>query len=156
MIMDIKWEKVFNWWIYAGWIASFLIQFFFMDDMDWIIFLTGTAGTFIIMFPLFFFKMLGTGDIKVFMVLGSITGIKNNIRCIVISFIMAAVISLPVLIFRCNIKERFAYFFSYIERNLKNKTSLPYLAPGRRPENIHFTIAITCSVIYMIIKKRIG
>lgn len=151
--MDIKWEKVFNWWVLTGWVTSFLIRFYYMDNMDWMLFFSGTVGTFLILFPLFLFKMLGTGDIKVFMVLGSITGIRKNVECIVISFIIAAVISLPVLIFRCDIRERFKYFFSYVEESLKNKTILPYLAPGKRPENIHFTIAVTCSVIYMIINE---
>ena len=99
--------------------------------------------------------MLGTGDIKVFMVLGSAMGGKVIIYSMIISFLAGAVIAIPVLLFRCNTKERFVYFFTYLNHVLITKTFPPYLAPGKHPENIHFTVPVFCSVLLLILKGEI-
>ena len=99
--------------------------------------------------------MLGTGDIKVFMVLGSAMGGKVIIYSIIISFLVGAVIAIPVLLFRCNTKERFVYFFTYLNHVLVTKTFPPYLAPGKHPENIHFTVPVFCSVLLLMLKGEI-
>lgn len=122
--------------------------------MDWISFLGGTAVPILIMFPLFLGKMIGTGDIKVFAVLGSAMGVGRILWCMILSFLLGAVIALPVLIFRCSAGERFSYFFTYLKQIFLTKTFSAYLAPGKHPENIHFTIPIFGSVLLLCIGGR--
>lgn len=152
MIMDVKWEKVFNFWIVLGWTFSFVFRLLEGDQMigD---FFSGAVLPVAILFPLFLFKMIGTGDIKVFSVLGSGLGDKLILQSMILSLFLAGVIAFPVLIFRCDWKERFRYFFSYVEHFLQTKSYEPYLVPGRRPENIHFTIPIFCSVVVIFFKE---
>lgn len=147
VFMDVKWEKVFNFWIWGGWICGLIFSIISGEEHGWKIFMGGTLAPIILLFPLFLGKMLGTGDIKVFSVLGSVMGVKKIVYCLVTSFLVGAVISVPVLIFRCNARERFSYFFTYLKKVLETRTFPPYLMPGKHPENIHFTIPIFVSVL---------
>lgn len=149
VIMDVKWEKVYNFWSYGGWLSWLLFQYISEDRMNWLNFLGGTVVPILVMFPLFLGKMIGTGDIKVFAVLGSVLGVEKILQCMVLSFLIGALIAVPVLIFRCNIRERFVYFFTYLKQVFLTKTFPAYLAPGKRPENIHFTIPIFGSVLLL-------
>lgn len=150
VFMDLKWEKVKNLWIYGCWFFIPVYRFFLPEGMNWFQFLGGTLIPVIALFPLFYCRMLGTGDIKVLAVLGGMLGIRRSILCLVGSFLVAAVLALPILIFRCDIRKRFQYFWFYIIQVYKTKTFPPYLAPGFGPENIHFTIPICCSVILLM------
>lgn len=155
MIMDLKWEKVSNFAIVFGMAVSLFLCASGMEKRSFSEWLTGLFIPLLILFPLFFCRMLGTGDIKVFMVLGSAMGGKVIIHCIIISFLAGAVIAVPVLLFRCNTKERFVYFFTYLNHVLVTKTFPPYLAPGKHPENIHFTVPVFCSVLLLMLKGEI-
>ena len=135
MIMDLKWEKVCNFWNYGSWITVLLGRGILEGGSGWLGGLAGTAVVIIVLFPLFLGKMLGTGDIKVFAVLGSAMGAKSVCYCIAFSFLLGALISLPILL------------FTYLRRVLETRTFSAYLVPGSRPENIHFTIPIFISVV---------
>lgn len=152
MFMDVKWEKVFNCWIAFGVVCSLGICLVSGHGADILEGIAGMLLPIVILFPLFLGKMLGTGDIKVFAVLGSVMGCRQILICMMGSFLIGAVIAVPVLLFRCSVKERFAYFFTYLSHVLTTKTFPPYLAPGKHPENIHFTIPIFCSVLLLSIK----
>ena len=78
MIMDIKWEKVFNFWICTGLLCGQLLLIYGDEPVKIFVVLAGTMTPFVVLFPLFLCKMLGTGDIKVFAVLGSVmTGLYD-------------------------------------------------------------------------------
>ena len=110
------------------------------------------GGIFLVLFlffPLFLGKMIGTGDIKVLAVLGSVLGPRKILFCIVTAFLLGAVESLFLLFFRCDWRQRFLYFFQYLQRAYVERSLPPYLVPGKRPENIHFTIPILGSVLLL-------
>lgn len=150
VIMDAKWDKVYNFWICAGWAASFLLSFFPGGWSAVRMFFGGTAIPILVLFPLFVGKMLGTGDIKVFAVLGSAVGGRKILLCMILSFLLGVIPALWGLLFRCDAGERFSYFFTYLQTVLRTGTFPAYLAPGKRPENIHFTIPIFGSVLLLI------
>ena len=97
---------------------------------------------------LFVLGMLGAGDIKLFCALGSVMGFSEILKCICISFMIGACISLAILISEHNFCERIRYFISYLENTVKNKQILSY---GKKdislPENFHFTVPIFLSVL---------
>lgn len=144
MIFDIKWEKVPNYWNLCGFLSLFFLQGL---EWKWII---GGITPFIVLFILFACKMIGTGDIKVFMVLGYAMGFKWIIQCMIFSFFIGACAALVILFLRCNMKQRLIYFFTYLKTVFITGTFPPYLATGQHPENTHFTIFIFCSVVLLI------
>lgn len=147
VFMDVKWEKVFNFWILGGWVCGVVLHLISGEMYSWRSFIGGTLTPIFLLFPLFIGKMLGTGDIKMFAVLGSVMGVKKIVYCLIASFLVGAVLSVPVLMFRCDARERFSYFFTYLKQVLETRTFPPYLMLGKHPENIHFTIPIFISVL---------
>lgn len=147
MIMDIRWEKISNRWIAFGWLASGIWQIGSKGPEGFLFFLMGALFPIGLLFPLFAARMLGTGDIKLFSVLGGMMGMQWLFVCLCLSFLVAAAISLPVLLLRCDVKERFRYFIGYMDRLLTGRGIEPYIKPGPRPENIHFTISVFISVL---------
>lgn len=154
-LMDLKWEKVPNSWCAFGLFSSVAVQFyqilFEREHPDLRSMICGIVVPLILLFPLFAAKMLGTGDMKVFSVLGSMVGAATIIRCIILSFLLGAVIAVPVLFFYCDYKRRIFYFISYLRHVMETKTIPPYLVPGDAPENLHFTLPILGSVWLLIL-----
>ena len=95
VFFDCKWEKVPNLWIIAG------LQISMAEHLSGeVIQGLGSAvirfwgGIFLVLFlffPLFLGKMIGTGDIKVLAVLGSVLGPRKILFCIVTAFLLGAV-----------------------------------------------------------------
>ena len=139
VFFDCEWEKVPNLWIIAG------LQISMAEHLSGeVIQGLGSAvirfwgGIFLVLFlffPLFLGKMIGTGDIKVLAVLGSVLGPRKILFCIVTAFLLGAVESLFLLFFRCDWRQRFLYFFQYLQRAYVERSLPPYLVPGKRPEN---------------------
>lgn len=154
-LMDLKWEKVPNSWCIFGLFSSVAVQICQMvserGHPDWWSIICGSVVPLLLLFPLFVAKMLGTGDIKVFSVLGSMMGAGTVLRCIVLSFLLGAVIAVPVLFLYCDYKRRIFYFISYLRHVMETKTIPPYLVPGDAPENLHFTLPILGSVWLLIL-----
>lgn len=153
VFFDLMWEKVPNIWIVTGFCIRMSEHLLFEIRTDFpgagIRFWGGIGMALVVFFPLFFGKMIGTGDIKVFLVLGSVLGSRKILICIGISFCIGALEALYLLFFRCDWRQRLAYFITYFQRVYTEKTILPYLVLGKRPENIHFTIPILGSVLLL-------
>ncbi len=144
MLFDVKWEKVPNHWNLYGLLTLVLLQGFTWNHI------AGGLVPFLALCILFLCKMIGTGDIKVFMVLGYAMGSAWILQCMAISFFIGACIALPILFYRCNLGQRLSYFFTYLKTVFETGTFPPYLAMGKLPENTHFTIFIFCSVVLLI------
>ena len=158
VFFDCKWEKVPNLWILTGWqismtehlcrqVAQGLGEAVFR-------FWGGSLLVLFLFFPLFLGKMIGTGDIKVFAVLGSVFGPGKILGCTVSAFLLGALESVFFLFFRCDWRQRFLYFLQYVQRACTERSLPPYLVPGKRPENIHFTIPILGSVLLLYLGGR--
>ncbi len=75
----------------------------------------------LILLPVYFFKGIAAGDVKLFMSAASFLSIQDTMSCIAVSFIIAGVISIAILI---------------IKRG-KHKT-------------IHFAVPVLASVLFLI------
>lgn len=149
MMLDLRSEKVSNKWIFAGVVFAIIWKLWTGGWKDGLFCFAGLLTTFVILSPLFAARMLGTGDIKVFMVLGGIVGAETGIRLIIGSFLIGGVEVLFVVLLRRNLKARICYFLSYLKAAFLTRTILPYLAPGKSPENIHFTVPMfICVLLY--------
>ena len=96
---------------------------------------------------LFWFRMLGPGDIKLFCALGALMGPAGILRCIGIAFLAGAALSLAILVFCGDFLERMRYLWSYLVRYRLTGVREPYYRQGCAPENFHFTIPVFMSVM---------
>lgn len=144
--MDLRTGKVRNWWICILWFVGMLYGMF----QGWRgvgHFLMGSIFPMICLFPLFRFRMLGPGDIKLFSALGGVMGAESIGICIFVSFLCGGILSLGILLLYGELFSRLRHFADYIQISMNQRKILPYYTLGNQWENIHFTVPILMGVI---------
>ena len=146
--MDFKSASVDNGWILFSFVTGFLIQFTEKGLRGGFVFLAGASTPVIILGILFIFRMLGAGDIKLLCALGGIMGPRTVADCIFYSLLAGAGISMAILISTGGIRQRFLYFFRYMNEFYVTGEMHPYYRKGTEfPENFHFTVPIFLSAV---------
>ncbi|HAE44847.1 MAG TPA: hypothetical protein DCG37_04525 [Lachnospiraceae bacterium] len=111
----------------------------------------------VLLIPLFRFRMMGAGDIKLLMSLGAIVGYPGIVCLLFWSFMIGAVCALLIMIFVTGVRERIRYFLGYMYRYLRTGQIRPYRIPGKRPENFPFAVPVfAASIVYMITAPKIS
>ena len=101
----------------------------------------------LVLFPLFRFRMLGPGDIKLFSALGGVMGAGDILVCMAISFVCGGILSLVFLLLYGELVSRLRHFAVYIQFVISNRKIVPYYRKGQQWENLHFTIPVLMGVI---------
>lgn len=145
--MDLIWQKIDNRFIALGWILGFSFQMYRYQLKGIGFFFLGSAVPILLLYWLFWFRMLGAGDIKLLSVLGGFMGPRSVTICIGFSLFFGAVLSLAILILCGNFLARLKYFNEYLKHFIKTKQVRPYMIRGDRMENFHFSIPILLGVL---------
>lgn len=149
--MDLLKQKVSNVWILLGWCLGLVYWFSARGVPGGLkIFLLGALLPVVLWYPLFYFRMLGAGDIKLFSVLGGFLGWKMILRGMVLSFVIGAVFSVVFLWMCGNWIQRMRYLWQYICEYGRSGELVPYKKSGIQPENFHFTIPILLGMILCV------
>ena len=147
VFMDFLMERVINSFICLGLLLGLALSLRSGGIGGVSVYAAGVLIPCILLFPLFYFHMLGAGDIKVFAVLGGITGIYGILHIILGAFFLGAVLSLAFLVSCGNLRERISYFIHYFFQYFVTGQSRPYIRKGKQVENFHFTVPILLSVM---------
>jgi prepilin peptidase CpaA len=99
---------------------------------------------------LFFFRMLGAGDIKLFCALGGLMGPGIIWKCMLVSFLLGAILSLAILTACRGFGCRFRYLFSYLRELPQSSAAKPYCQKGMSFEKIHFAVPVFLSVMLYV------
>lgn len=144
--MDLASMKISNFWILCSLAAGLVFSLSGRGQEP----LSCLAGILLPVFLLgwmFYFRLLGAGDIKLFCVLGGIMGGEAVLSCIVYAFLAGAAVSLAVLVSIGGFRDRISYFLEYFSTYLSTGNPEPYRRKGPTPENIHFSIPVFMSVM---------
>ncbi len=117
---DLFKDKIYNAWVIPGMLVGFgssLLQ----GQERFIQSITAVVAALLILLPVYFFKGIAAGDVKLFMSAASFLSMQDTLSCILISFLIAGVISVAIIILKKN----------------KQKT-------------IHFAVPILASVLFVI------
>ncbi len=107
----------------------------------------GMAVPVLLLFPFFYFRMLGAGDIKLLAVLGSYLGPGDILWCLLAAFLTGAVLSVLLFLRNGGWKERWAYFIRYVRTYAETGQKRPYRQPGTGSESLHMTVPILAAVL---------
>lgn len=162
---DVRSYKIKNSLIGIGLISGALINLLEVGLTKFYPFVIAMGLPILMLFPLFVFKVLGAGDIKLFSVIGCYLGIRPVFKIIIISFFMGGIISIIYLIHTKSFTKRYMHLISYISElkkgnklvinkdkiDIKNIEIVPYYKKERdgREGIIHFSIAILLAVIVL-------
>ena len=144
---DLFQEKVPNRWIVLGLAAGAVCQGLLHGAGGIPFYLGGVFLPLVLLFPLFCFRMMGAGDIKLMAVMGGILGSCGILKGMFCAFILGAVLSLAFLISCGNLRERFSYFFHYLKVCKEKHCPVPYRRQGAQAENLHFTVPILLGIM---------
>ena len=147
VIMDLRTAKVENGWILFSLLTGSAYRLLRDGPGGIVLFLAGAMIPLITLTGLFYFRMLGPGDIKVFCALGGVLGVRRIGYCMLYSLFLGAFIALLLLLFNGDIRQRIHYFLDYFLDCLLTGTVRPYYRKGMTQENFHFTVPIFLSVV---------
>ena len=82
-------------------------------------FISGTGIPLVVLGWLFYFRMLGSGDIKLFCVLGGIMGPVHILWCIWYAFLTGGLLSLAILILCGGFSQRIQYLVKYMKTYIR-------------------------------------
>lgn len=143
ILFDLKYDKIPNKAICFG-VVVILGGIIHNYSYEYAIFsLGGMIFPLICLFPLFYFHMLGAGDIKLLVVIGGFFGWKGALSCVVLSIFFGAIISIYKLYKYQLFRERFAYFFHYTKLYMQTGERRPYYDHNLSDKvKLHFSIPI--------------
>lgn len=145
--MDLCWMRVRNSWIICSWITG-IVYSFWRNGWNGIgNFFAGAGLPILILCGMFYFHMIGAGDIKVFSALGGIMGPGHILWCMWYAFLAGAFVAAGILILCGDFKQRFLYLEEYVREYMLTGRRKPYYRSGAAVENFHFTIPIFMSVM---------
>lgn len=117
---DLFKDKIFNAWVIPALTTGVISSL--MEGSDRLLeSLSAVGAAFLILLPVYFLKGIAAGDVKLFMSAASFLSVSDTLSCILVSFLIAGIISILVIILKRN----------------KQKT-------------IHFAIPILVSVLFVI------
>lgn len=147
VLMDLIQMQVKNSWILCSLIVGFIDSVYRNGWKGILIFLAGAVLPAAVLGGLFYFRMLGAGDVKTFCALGGIMGPACILHCIWYAFLAGAILSAGIMVMCGEVSERLQYLTEYIKNYISTGKRKPYYKAGLKVENIHFTIPIFMSVM---------
>ena len=117
---DLVRNRIYNAWVLPGTlcgVATSLIR----GPAGLLESVSAMGAAFLILLPVYFFRGIAAGDVKLLVGAASYLSMQDTISCIVISFLIAGIISIAVLILKRN----------------KQKT-------------IHFAVPVLASVLFVV------
>ena len=118
---DLFKDKIYNAWVVPGLLVGIGSSLFQGQDR-FIESITAVGAALLILLPVYFFKGIAAGDVKLFMSAASFLTMQDTLSCILVSFLIAGVISVAVIILKRN----------------KQKT-------------IHFAVPVLASVLFIVV-----
>ena len=144
---DIRTDRVDNRLILSGWAAGCILQIISSGVRGAVPFLAGSAIPLLLLFPLFLFRMMGAGDIKLLSVLGGLLGCRGALACIFWSLICGACLALVIIRMEQSLLRRFRCFIRYIHRYMQTRQRIPYRDGDSAAMQMHFTVPVLMSVL---------
>lgn len=127
-IWDIFCHKIPNIWIVGGLFAG-ATTVLFSGRSDTVLYFMRIFLMFAIISPLFYFRMMGAGDIKLISILSGLAGFKDGFMILILSLCLAAPICLLKMLYKNNFKQRLTYFYVYFRQLYLTKKREAYHSP---------------------------
>lgn len=141
VLEDFHSYKIPNWWLLFGFSIGLLSLLEERENLYY--YITGCFLPFFLFILLYAIRVLGAGDIKLFMVTGLFLGRREILHVIAWAFLFGGIYALIELVRKKCFRRRFAYLFSYIKRVAVNGKPEAYVTDGWEDEMVlHFSLCI--------------
>ena len=157
VLTDLRYGKIRNPLIIAGWIAGVLIfiipaVIYFVHGLpadgvnELLMLMGGVAVPLILGAVLFRLRMLGAGDIKLLSAIGAIVGCPQILRVIVWSVVFGAAIAAAILIFCGGLASAAERIRRFARESLAAGRPVAYRDGSDKSGDFHFSIPVLMAV----------
>lgn len=134
---DVREHRIPNWWVAVSMICGVLLCILESAGLpgppgpagafrEGGLFLVRMLAVTALLFPLFYCRMIGAGDIKLAALICGYLGLAGGVLAIGLGFLIGAVWSFLKMIVRGSFRERFHYLTAYIRRVYHTKKITAY------------------------------
>lgn len=148
--MDLNQERIDNRLIGIGWFLGCVYQVVQNGLKGVGLFFVGAFIPIALLYVLFWFRMMGAGDIKLLSAVGGFMGPWSSLMCVGLSLVFGAILSVAILILCGNFSLRLRYFADYISHLSVTGKRVPYMEKGFRMEHIHFSVPVLMAVLVYV------
>lgn len=140
MLIDLGTGRIPNGLMFTGVMWAGVYQLFAKGTAGLILFFGGITFPLIVFGTLYYFRMIGAGDIKLLCVAGGFLGPTACFHCIILSILFGGMISLVLMIRHHIFYQQLKYLSDYINHYSKDNKWIPYLM--NTPENARFCFSV--------------
>lgn len=157
LVYDFSTYKIPNKLIIAGAVAGFILQLMEYSFAGLWLWMRGIVCILSIFLVLYYFSMMGAGDIKLFGIMGGLFGAKRSLVTIFLSFLIAAFIAMLLMIKRRNFRDRIHYFINFF-KECKSQNKICYMDFKNKDKMacMHFTLPLLIAVLLMWVLEIFG
>lgn len=144
---DVRRGRIPNVLVAIGLAAGLCRQFVEYGVMGLLFFWGGAGIPLLLLGALFYFRMLGAGDIKLLCALGGYLGIRASLYCVAAAVFAGGAIAGVLMISRGNARSRLEYFWRYCRSYAAERTWRAYDKGEKQGGTFYFSIPIFISVL---------
>lgn len=111
---------------------------------------------YILFFPLFYFRVLGAGDIKLMGMLAGILGSLSGLNCIILAWLLAGLYSFLRLAAGQSLTMRILYFLAYFRQFFNTGERKTYLVTAEDVRRYTIPFSVPLGAAYFLMSLRGG
>lgn len=148
MVLDLTRGRISNGYLIFGWAVGLTKMLILVPLPDSLLqFIGGALLPIILLCILFYFRMMGAGDIKLLSVLGGMLGIRASLSLLVCSFLAGAILSIGILTVHRSWSRRFRFFAHYVYNYKATGIRVPYPTKSIGLDSLHFAVPVFMAVL---------
>jgi len=147
VLCDLRSGRIPNALIVTGLLCGFAYQILANGPAGFLLFLGGSGLPVLLFSVLFYFRMIGAGDIKLLCVPGAFLGPQHGLTCLIFAVLSGGLISLFLMIHHGNIYVRLQYFAEYVSSYSRDKIWRPYLDGIEESAKFCFSVPVLLGVL---------
>lgn len=147
---DLNRGKISNGIILTGLLWGVMYQIFQRGIIGSLLFLGGVLLPLVLMSGLYYFRMIGAGDIKLLSVIGGFLGPAGIFFCMLQSLFWGGLVSLGYMIFHRNFYDRFLFLMEYVSTYSQKKKWSSYMEQVGEDARFSFSIPVFLGVFLQI------
>ncbi len=156
VLWDITQKRIPNEVIITGLFLGVTYQLWCFRWMGLLFFLSGAMLPIVLLWILYYFRMIGAGDIKLLCMIGGFLGPTGGFYSILDTFLIGGVISSILFLKRRNFFSRLCYFKRYLFQYLETRQWEPYRKPEDEDSHLYFSIPVFLSVLVYVVRMNGG
>lgn len=150
VLFDLSTGRIPNGIIAAGLACGFFQKIFTGGLIGVILWLGGAVLPILLFAWLFYFRMIGAGDVKLWCMAGGFFGPSGCFSCIVWSILLGGLFSFVIMLHRHNISQRITFFLTYVSQYSRDKKWRPYAGGTGEDAKFCFSVPILLGIICQI------